>query len=107
MRTKVLILLVLLLLAMSFTTASAQTVLRVWTGSSGEAEDAFKQAQFDAFQEAHPDIQLEVLIAPDYGTQIQAAFAAGDYPEVFTVGQFDFPSLVDSGLLMPAGDRIV
>jgi multiple sugar transport system substrate-binding protein len=107
MRTKVLILLVLLLLAMSFSTASAQTVLRVWTGSSGPAEDEFKQAQFDAFEAAHPDIDLEVLISGEYGTQIQAAFAAGDYPEVFTVGQFDFPSLVDSDLLMPAGDRIV
>jgi multiple sugar transport system substrate-binding protein len=110
MRVKVTFLLMaLLLLALSFNAASAQDtiVLRVWTGSSSPAENEFKEAQFAAFEEANPNIDLEVLISPDYGTQIQAAFAAGDYPEVFTVGQFDVPSLVDSGLLMEATGRIV
>lgn len=87
--------------------AQDQVTLRVWTGSSSPAENEFKEAQFAAFQEANPGIALDVLISPDYGTQIQAAFAAGDYPEVFTAGQFDIPSYIDSGLLMPAGDRIV
>jgi multiple sugar transport system substrate-binding protein len=100
--------LALLLLAVGVTAVGAQepVTLRVWSGASSPVENEFKEAQFAAFQEANPDITLDVLISPDYGTQIQAAFAAGDYPEVFTVGQFDFPSYVDSGLLMPAGDRI-
>ncbi len=110
MRTKTSFLLIaLLLLALSFSSVSAQDpiVLRVWTGSSSPAEDEFKQAQFAAFEEANPNVDLEVLISPDYGTQIQAAFASGDYPDVFTVGQFDLPSLVDSGLLAAGGDNIV
>lgn len=108
MRTKALVLIVMLL-ALAFSTVSAQdpVVLRVWTGGSAGAETDFKQAQFDAFEAANPNVDLEVLIAPDYDTQITAAFASGDYPEVFTVGQGNFPSYVDSGLLMPAGDRIV
>jgi multiple sugar transport system substrate-binding protein len=69
-------------------------------------ENAFKEAQFAAFEEANPDIDLEVLISPDFGPQIQSAFASGDYPEVFTVGQFDLPSLVDSGLLASGADKI-
>jgi multiple sugar transport system substrate-binding protein len=99
----------LLLTVFSIGMASAQdgVTLRVWSGASSPVENEYKEAQFAAFQEANPGITLDVLISPDYGTQIQAAFAAGDYPEVFTVGQFDFPSYVDSGLLMPAGDRIV
>ncbi len=86
--------------------AQETVTLQVWTGSSSPAENEAKEAQFAAFEEANPNIDLEVLISPDYGTQIQAAFASGDYPDVFTVGQFDFPSLQDSGVLMPAGDNI-
>lgn len=107
-RNRFIVLTLLVLLSLSsLVAAQDQVTLRVWTGSSSPAENEFKEAQFAAFEEANPNINLEVLISPDYGTQIQAAFASGDYPEVFTVGQFDFHSLVDSGLLMPAGDRIV
>lgn len=111
MRTHRFVALALLaVLALSFggmAAAQDPVVLQVWTSSSSPAENEFKEAQFAAFEEANPNIDLEVLISPDYGTQIQAAFASGDYPDVFTVGQFDTASLVDSGLLMPAEDRIV
>ncbi|MCC7209943.1 MAG: ABC transporter substrate-binding protein [Anaerolineae bacterium] len=109
MRNKWFVLVLAVVLALAFgSQALAQdpVVLRVWTGSSSPAENAFKEAQFAAFEEANPDIDLEVLISPDYGTQIQAGFASGDYPEVFTVGQFDLPSLVDSGLLAAGTDKI-
>lgn len=110
MRNRFIMVALILLVALSVSglvTAQDKIVINVWTGSSSPAENEFKEAQFAAFEAANPNIDLEVLISPDYGTQIQAAFAAGDYPEVFTVGQFDFPSYVDSGLLMPAGDNIV
>ncbi len=86
--------------------AQDQVTLEVWTGSSSDVENQFKEAQIAAFEEANPNIDVNLLIAPDYGTQIQAALASGDYPDVFTVGQFDVPSYVDSGVLMPAGDSI-
>ncbi|MFN8530849.1 MAG: sugar ABC transporter substrate-binding protein [Anaerolineae bacterium] len=90
----------------SLVAAQDQVTLRVWTGSSSPAENDFKTAQFRAFEEANPGVTVEELISPDYGTQITAALASGDYPDVFTVGQFDFPSYLDSGVLLAAGDAI-
>lgn len=110
MRNRFTVLALVLLVALSVSGlvgAQDKLVLRVWTGSSSPEENDFKEAQFAAFEAANPGIDLDVLISPDYGTQIQAAFSANDYPEVFTVGQFDLPSLVDSGLLAPAGEHIV
>jgi len=46
------------------------------------------------------------LISPDYGTQIRSSFASGDYPEVFTVGQFDFPQWQSDGLLAVGTEQI-
>lgn len=80
--------------------------VRVWTGSSSPVENEFKEAQVAAFEEANPGIEIDLLISPDYGTQIRAAFASGDYPEVFTVGQFDFPQWQTDGLLAVGTDLI-
>jgi multiple sugar transport system substrate-binding protein len=100
-------LVVVLALTMSgIAVAQDVVVLQVWTGSSSPVENEAKEAQVADFEAANPGIDVELLISPDYGTQIQAAFASGDYPDVFTVGQFEFPSLADSGVLLPAGDRI-
>jgi multiple sugar transport system substrate-binding protein len=97
----------ILILALSAGLVHAQgTTVRVWTGSSSPVEDKFKQDQVAAFMEANPDVTVDLQILPDYGTQIQAAFAAGDYPEVFTVGQGDFPSRADSGVLADGNDMI-
>ncbi len=95
-----------LLMLAGAVSAQDQVTLEVWTGSSSPVENDFKTAQVAAFMEANPNITVNLLIAPDYGTLIQAALASGDYPDVFTVGQFDLPSYVDSGVLMPAGDSI-
>jgi multiple sugar transport system substrate-binding protein len=110
MRTKMSFLLIALLLVLSVSAVSAQDqqhiVLTVWTGASSPAEDQFKNAQFAAFQAANPGVSIQALISPDYGTLISAGFASGDYPDVFTVGQFDIPSDVDSGLLADATGHI-
>lgn len=66
----------------------------------------FKEAQIAAFDKASPGIDVELLISPDYGTQIRAGFASGDYAEVFTVGQFDFPQWQYDGLLAPGSMHI-
>ncbi len=98
---------VMSLLLVGVTYAQDDTVtLRVWTGSSSDVENAFKDAQIAAFEEANPNIDVELLISPDYGTQIRAAFASGDYPEVFTIGQFDFPQWQSDGLLAVGTDAI-
>lgn len=98
-----------LLLALSLVSAVAaqdKTVIQLWTGSSSPVENAALEAQIAAFEEANPTIDVDLLISPDYGTQLQTAFASGDYPDVFAVGQFEFPSYQDSGVLMPADGRI-
>ena len=86
--------------------AQDEITLRVWTGSSSPVENEFKEAQIAAFEEANPGIIVDLLISPDFGTQITAAFSSGDYPEVFTVGQFDFPRWQDDGLLAAGTDFI-
>jgi multiple sugar transport system substrate-binding protein len=101
-----LMLIVILLLSVGIAVAQEPITLRVWTGSSSPVENEFKEAQIAAFEEAHPDIDVELLISPDYGTQIRAAFASGDYPEVFTVGQFDFPQWQADGLMAVGTDQI-
>jgi len=97
-----------LLLVLSYGLAYAQdtVTIRAWTGSSSPVEDKFKQDQVAAFEKANPGITVDFQILPDYGTQIQTAFASGDYPEVFTVGQGDFPSRQDSGVLADGNDKI-
>ena len=89
-----------------FVAAQDMVTLRVWTGSSSPVENEFKEAQIAAFEEANPGIDVELLISPDYGTQIRAGFASGDYAEVFTVGQFDFPQWQYDGLLAPGSMHI-
>lgn len=97
----------ILLLIASVTTAQDDVItVRVWTSSSSPVENEFKEAQVAAFEEANPGIEIDLLISPDYGTQIRAAFASGDYPEVFTIGQFDFPQWQADGLLASGGDLI-
>ncbi|MEO1645561.1 MAG: hypothetical protein AAFR67_10270, partial [Chloroflexota bacterium] len=97
----------LLALIASVTVAQDDTItVRVWTSSSSPVENEFKEAQVAAFEEANPGIEIDLLISPDYGTQIRAAFASGDYPEVFTVGQFDFPQWQSDDLLAVGTDNI-
>jgi multiple sugar transport system substrate-binding protein len=106
-RFSVIMISVLLVMLTSIAAAQDDTItLRVWTGSSSDVENQFKEAQIAAFEEANPNIDVELLISPDYGTQIRAAFAGGDYPEVFTVGQFDFPQWQADGLLAVGNDNI-
>jgi multiple sugar transport system substrate-binding protein len=100
-------LVVTLLLSLFGAVAAQDTVtLRVWTGSSSPVENEFKEAQIAAFEAANPNIDVQLLISPDYGAQVRAAFASGDYPEVFTVGQFDFPQWQSDGLLAVGTDLI-
>lgn len=109
MRNRLMSLALVMVLALSLSglvAAQDKTKIRLWTSSSSPAEDKAKTAQVEAFKKANPDIEVEMQILPDFGTQIQAAFASGDYPEVFNVGQFDFPTFADSGVIAAGGDKI-
>ena len=94
------------MLTMSIAAQGNAVVVRMWTGSSSPAEDEALQEQIAAFEAANPDVDVELLISPDYSTQLQAAFASGDYPEVFSVGQFEFPSYQNAGVIAEGQDLI-
>src|SRR5690606_23875898 len=109
MRKTLLVSLALAVLALAFgslVVAQDQVTIRLWGHGSSPAEEAALNAQIAAFEEAYPDIDVELLISPEYDTQLQAAFASGDYPEVFYVGQDKVDEFADAGVLAPAEDNV-
>jgi multiple sugar transport system substrate-binding protein len=99
-------LLVLVLVTASVAIAQDQVTINVWGHGSSPAEEAALNAAIAAFEEANPDVNVELLISPEYGTQLQAAFASGTYPQAFYVGQSDLANYVNAGVLAEAGDNI-
>jgi multiple sugar transport system substrate-binding protein len=98
-------LLVLVLVTAGVALAQDQVTINVWGHGSSTAEDEALNAAIAAFEEANPDINVELLISPEYDTQLQAAFASGDYPDAFYVGQSAVANFVKAGVLA-AGDGI-
>lgn len=91
-----------------FGSAAAQdavTITLAGHGSSPAEEEALR-AQVAAFEEANPGITVDLQIVPEYDTFIRAAFASGDYPEVFYVGQDALDEFADAGVLAPATDMV-
>jgi multiple sugar transport system substrate-binding protein len=74
------------------------TIILMGHGSSPAEEEALN-AQVAAFMEANPNITVDVQLVPDYDTVLQTAFASGDYPNVFYVGQSNFRNFVESGVI--------
>lgn len=67
--------------------------------SSSPAEDEALTASIAAFEEAYPNIDVDVQLVPDFDTVLQTAFASGDYPEVFYTGQSQFGRYVNAGVI--------
>ncbi len=100
------LLLVVALLSVSLVSAQETTVqLAGW--SSNDAENAALEATVAAFEEANPDINVELIISPSYDTFMQTGFASGDYPNVFYVDSSKFQDWASAGVLEPIGDQIV
>lgn len=74
------------------------TITLMGHGSSPAEEQALR-AQVDAFMEANPGITVDVQLVPEYETVIRTAFASGDYPEVFYVGQDAVDEYARAGVL--------
>jgi multiple sugar transport system substrate-binding protein len=99
-------LLVLVLATASVAFAQDPVTINVWGHGSSPAEEAALSAAIAAFEEANPDVNVELLISPEYATQLQAAFASGDYPQAFYVGQSDLANYVNAGVMAPGDDNI-
>jgi multiple sugar transport system substrate-binding protein len=109
MRKTLLLSLALAVLVLAFgslVAAQDAVTIRLWGHGSSPAEEAALNEQIAAFEEAFPDIDVELLISPEYDTQLQAAFASGDYPEVFYVNQDKVDEFVDAGVLAAADDQV-
>jgi multiple sugar transport system substrate-binding protein len=74
------------------------TITLMGHGSS-PAEDEALAASIAAFEEAYPNIDVDVQLVPDFDTVLQTAFASGDYPEVFYTGQSVFRQYADAGVI--------
>lgn len=96
------------LVAASFSAVRAQdsTTIQLMGWSSSPAENEALQAQVAAFQEANPNITVDLQLIPEYDTTIQAAFASGDAPDVFYVDSSKLPDYVDAGVIAPAGENL-
>lgn len=102
--------LVVALLALALSTAVAQDTVTIqfWSQSSSPIENEALEAQVAAFEEANPGVDVELLFPPDYAVALQSAFASGDYPDVFTVGQAEIGDYVNgAGTIAAAEDNIV
>jgi multiple sugar transport system substrate-binding protein len=97
-----------ILLALSGIAVAQDEVTLVLAGhSSTTAEDETLQAQVALFEEQYPNINVEVQLVPEYDTFLQTAFASGDYPNVFYVGQDKVDEFAQAGVLAtPAEGQI-
>src|SRR5690606_20556159 len=96
------LLLVFLAIAMGVTAQDSVTI--DFAIAASPAELAAVEAQVAAFEAANPDINVVVTALPEYETQLQAAFASGEYPDVFYVGQAKFAEYAEAGVLASAAD---
>ncbi|HEY4391036.1 MAG TPA: sugar ABC transporter substrate-binding protein [Paenibacillus sp.] len=89
------------------------------TGSKGKVDLTFtiwgdvnsgsvEQKLADEFNAAHPNINVKFEPVPGdgYGTKLTTSLASGTAPDVFLVGEGDFYSFVDKGVIEPLDDYI-
>lgn len=86
--------------------ARQETTLTLMGWSSSQAEDAALAEQIAAFEEANPDISVDVNLVPDYDTTLQTTFASGDPPDVFYIDSSRLADLVEAGVVDIGGDKI-
>ncbi|GGD80540.1 ABC transporter substrate-binding protein [Paenibacillus nasutitermitis] len=69
---------------------------------------ASEQQLADEFNAAHPDIEVKFEPVPGdgYGTKLTASLAGGTAPDVFLIGEGDFRSYVDKGVVEPLDEYI-
>ena len=106
---KLLLLTMAMMLVLAAVPALAQepVTLTLMGWSSSTAENDALMAMVSAFEEANPDITVNVELVPEYDTTIQARFASGDSPNVFYVDSSKLPDWAEAGVLAPADDNVV
>lgn len=106
MRKLMLVALAALLVLAGAVSAQDQVSITLAGWSSSDAENAALEAMVAAFEEANPDVDVEIIFSPEYETFMQTGFASGDYPNVFYVDSFRLQDWASAGVLEPIGDQI-
>lgn len=87
--------------------AQSPTPINLTAWSSSDQENKDLQAHIDDFNTANPDIKVTLNYLPgDYTTGMQAAFASGDYPDVFYVDSSKFYDWVTAGVIADGATQI-
>jgi len=81
-----------------------EITLQGW--SSSQLENEALQGQVDAFMAANPDIKVNINLVGDYETTMQAAFASGEYANVFYVDSSKLPDWAEAGVLASGEGKI-
>ncbi len=93
----------------------AQAGVAAQEGVSGEVSFSFwgdpaelqaYQAVVEAFEEAHPDVEVEIVHVPradDFQSRLATGFAAGDPPDVFLINYRRYAQYAARGVLEPLG----
>jgi multiple sugar transport system substrate-binding protein len=108
-KTRFIVAALVLMLALSVTgmaAARAAVTIRLAGWSSSDAENAALQDEITNFMTANPDITVELNLSPSYDDTMHAAFASGDYPEVFYVDSSKLNDWVEAGVIAPADGKL-
>lgn len=94
-------------------TASAsngKTVVEIWTEDRHDLD--FFQKKIAEFNAANDDIEIKITpIVEDYANMLVMAYSSGNAPDLFYMNaksdKFDFPTFVNSGMLLPYPDELL
>ncbi len=99
--------LVMMLALNGLVAAQSAVELNLTAWSSSDQENKDLQAHIDDFNTANPDIHVTLNYLPgDYATGMQAAFASGDYPDVFYVDSSKFFDWASAGVIADGANQI-
>lgn len=101
--TSLTVLLVLSLLATGSALTLAQDVVTVtWWTEQSDFLPAVQETFVKAFNEAHTDIQLEMVGQPNLNDLLRTAFSAGEAPDILqSPGASFIAEFTDAGLILP------
>ena len=107
-RSLSLLLVLALALASMATTVRAQnpTKLTLEGWASSKAENTRLQEIIDTFNKNNSNIQVTLNQVPEYDTTLAKDLASGNPPDVFYVDSFRFLDFINSGALMPVGNKL-
>ncbi|MBT3046204.1 MAG: extracellular solute-binding protein [Candidatus Thiodiazotropha sp. (ex Clathrolucina costata)] len=84
------------------------TLLSVWAHAGQESERSVLQQQVARFNQAHPDIEVQLTLIPEgsYNAQIQAAAVAGELPDLIELDGPFLSAYAWQGHLQPLDDLL-